>query len=299
MDESTGRPSLAKLLLHRGIYFLEEVNTPEQIDSLEHFPVRDSDVFLVTYPKSGTAWTQQILCSIYHEGHLNKTENIATVDRMPWIEYNIRKVDIDQMPSPRLLTTHLPHYLVPKGLKNKKAKIIYVTRNPKDNMVSYYHYGNMIRESIEEPTVMLEEHFENYCTGKVVGGSWFDHVKGWHSHKGDFNILFLHYEDMMKDLRGAVLKISSFVGKDLDDQTVDAIVEQATFKNMKNDPLANYEYVGPEATKPPKKINFLRKGTIGDWKNVMTVAQNEKFDKIFQEKMKDVPIKFIWDINEN
>ncbi|XP_078504650.1 amine sulfotransferase-like [Lissotriton helveticus] len=178
---------------------------------------------------------------------------------MPWIEYNMRKVDIEQIPSPRLLTTHLPHYLVPKGLKNKKTKIIYVTRNPKDNMVSYYHFGNMMRESIEEPTVMLEEHFEKYCTGKVVGGSWFDHVKGWHTHKGDFNILFLHYEDMMKDLRGAILKICRFVGKDLDDQTVDAIVERATFKNMKNDPLANYENVGPHATKPPKKINFLRK----------------------------------------
>ncbi|XP_078504649.1 amine sulfotransferase-like [Lissotriton helveticus] len=299
MDEGTARPSMEKLFLHRGIYFVEGITTPEVIDSLEDFPIRDTDVFLITYPKSGTTWTQQILSLIYHEGHLNKTENIVTVDRVPWIEYNTRKVDIAHIPSPRLLTTHLPYYLTPKGLKNKKAKIINVTRNPKDNMVSFYYFGNMMRDASGEPTVMLEEHFEKYCTGKVVGGSWFDHVKGWHTHKGDYNILFLQYEDMVKDLRGTVLKICRFVGKDLDDQTVDAIVERATFKNMKNDPLANYENIGPETIKTMKKTNYLRKGTIGDWKNVMTVAQNEKFDKIFQEKMKDVPIKFIWDINEN
>ncbi|KAJ1152323.1 hypothetical protein NDU88_005098, partial [Pleurodeles waltl] len=224
-----------------------------------------------------TVWTQQILSLIYHEGHLNKTENIETVDRAPWLEYNLKKVDFEQRPSPRLITTHLPYYLVPKGLKTKKAKVIYVTRNPKDNLVSYFHFNNMLRQFSENPTTMMEEHFDDYLNGKVVSGSWFDHVKGWHTHKDEFNILFLHYEDMVKDLRGAVLKICSFVGKSMDDQTVDTIVERATFKNMKKDVTANYEKLVQKET--PKTLTFLRKGTIGDWKNVMTVAQNERFDK--------------------
>ncbi|XP_069091450.1 amine sulfotransferase-like [Pleurodeles waltl] len=297
MAEISDKPSIDKLFLHRGIHFLKGVITPEEIDAIEHFPIRDSDVFLVTYPKSGTVWMQQILSLIYHDGHHNKTENLETVDRAPWLEYNFKKVNFEQRPSPRLFTTHLPYYLVPKGLKTKKAKVIYVTRNPKDSLASYFHFNNMLRKFSENPTIMMEEHFDDYLNGKVIAGSWFDHVKGWYTHKDEFNILFLQYEDMVKDLRGAVLKICSFVGKGMDDQTVDTIVERATFKNMKKDVTANYEKLVQKET--PKTLTFLRKGTIGDWKNVMTVAQNEKFDKVFQEKMKDVPIKFIWDINEN
>ncbi|KAM4695158.1 amine sulfotransferase-like isoform 1-T2 [Discoglossus pictus] len=283
------------LFKYKGVYFQTELVNPEEIDAVEHFEIKESDVFLVTYPKSGTIWTQQVLSLIFNEGHRNGTEAIDNMTRVPWIEYNLYKIDYKNRPSPRLFSSHLPYYLMPRDLRNRKGKVIYVSRNPKDAMVSFYHfYKIMAKMSID---IKWEEFFELYLSGLVLGGSYFDHIRGWLTHKEEYNFLFLTYEEMKKDLRSAVLKICQFVGNKLSDEEVETVVQKATFKNMKHDPLANYKFL-PEDVLHKNKGDFLRKGTVGDWKNIMTVAQNEKFDKIYEEKMKDLSVNYVWDIHE-
>ncbi|XP_069830985.1 amine sulfotransferase-like [Dendropsophus ebraccatus] len=280
---------------HKGIYFETSLTSLEAIDAIEDMEIRESDVFLVTYPKSGTIWTQQILSLIFNEGHRNGTEHIDNINRMPWIEYNLNNMDFNIRPSPRLFTTHLPYYLMPRDLRSKMPKMIYVSRNPKDNLVSFYHFYK-IKPDIK-CTISWEKFIEIFISGKVLGGSWFDHLRGWYTHKEDFNILFVTYEEMKQDLRSAVKKICKFVDKNLDEKAIDTVVERATFKNMKEDPVANYRFMSNDVL-DHSKGESLRKGIVGDWKNHMTVAQSEMFDKVYQEKMGDLPIKFLWDLNE-
>ncbi|XP_009895705.1 amine sulfotransferase [Dryobates pubescens] len=287
-------PSKDYLFKYKGFYF--GVNTTlEYVSTLEDFEINDSDVFLATYPKSGTVWTQNILSLIMFEGHRNGTENIDNMERIPWLEYNVSNRNYAELPVPRVLATHLPYYLVPRDLRNKRASVIYVTRNPKDVMVSYYHFSKYMNTLEEIPDFNL--FMERFLAGKVLGSSWIDHVSGWYNHAEDFNILFLTYEEMKKDLRSAVLKICRFLGKKLSEEEVDSVVRQATFDNMKKDPRANYENL-PDEFVARDKGTFLRKGTVGDWKNNMTVAQNERFDQVLMEKIKALPINFIWDIND-
>ncbi|XP_007521098.1 amine sulfotransferase-like [Erinaceus europaeus] len=285
------------LLNFKGYNFERSLVDVNLLENLDDFEVRDDDIFIVTYPKSGTIWTQQILSLICFEDHRYRTKHVDTMDRAPFLEYNIRSMDFLSRPSPRIFTTHMPYYLVPKGLKKTKAKIIYVYRNPKDVLNSFYHFSKVVI-TLEAPQD-LENYMKAFLDGEVVGSVWFDHIRGWYEHRHDFNILFMMYEEMKKDLRSSVCKISRFLEKELNEEDIDAVVQQATFKNMKSDPQANYQSIlKNEIGIRGCDAQFLRKGTIGDWKNLLTMDQSERFDRIFQRKMKDIPLKFIWDINE-
>ncbi|XP_067323086.1 amine sulfotransferase-like isoform X2 [Anolis sagrei] len=288
-------PSEKYVFKHKGSYFVQSLTTPEYIDSLRDFKIRDSDVFIASYMKSGTIWTQHILSMIYHEGHRNGTESMDLLDRAPFLEYKVRKIDYANCPSPRLFTTHMNSQFVPKGLSNGRTKVIYVMRNPKDVLVSYYHFSKVSvhLEEIEDFNMFMER----FLAGKIVGDLWLDHIEGWYAQKDNFNILFLVYEEMKKDLRSAILKICNFLGKNLNEELVDDIMAKASFDRMRVDPRTNTENL-PSDVLDHSKGHFFRKGTIGDWKNTMTVAQNERFDSVFKERMEKLPFKFCWDIND-
>ena len=194
----------------------------------------------------------------------------------------------DAMPSPRPFFGHAAYDMVPGGLPSSSpARYIYVARNPKDVMVSYYyHYvsGNGLFEFLG--TLTWEIFFKLFMDDKTYFGSWFDHVLEWWKHKDDPNVLFLKYEDMHKDHPGAVRTMAEFIGVDLKPDVVDKIVKESTIDRMKANPNTNFSFM-PSGSFALNYINpFLRKGIVGDWKSHFTANQLSTFEAVYQEKMK-------------
>lgn len=50
-----------------------------------------------------------------------------------------------KMDERRFIKTHLPFKLLPPSVMEEKAKVVYIARNPKDVVVSYYHLNKLYR----------------------------------------------------------------------------------------------------------------------------------------------------------
>uniref|UniRef100_A0A8C3FVZ9 Sulfotransferase n=1 Tax=Chrysemys picta bellii TaxID=8478 RepID=A0A8C3FVZ9_CHRPI len=252
---------------------------------IQSFQARPDDLLICTYPKAGTTWIQEIVDMIQQDGDLEKCKRAPVHRRHPFIEWARppQPSGVEQaeaMPPPRTLKTHLPVKLLPPSFWEQQCKFLYVARNAKDCMVSYYHFQRMSKV-VPDPGPW-HEYFEMFMTGKVGWGPWHDHVKGWWKAKDTHCVLFLFYEDMKK-VSGSVG--GEFQGYELPHSCV-LIQAQLTSRHPSSSPLMV----------TPVSASLLSAGTVGDWKNHFTVAQNERFDEDYEEKMAGTNLTFCMEL---
>ncbi|XP_049643511.1 sulfotransferase 2B1 [Suncus etruscus] len=277
---------------YKGIPIPTGLYSPESVSFAENTQdVRDDDIFIITYPKSGTHWMIEILSLILKDGDPAWIRSVPIWNRAPWCEVIQSGYKYEDMPSPRMLSSHLPVQLFTKAFFQSKAKAIYLGRDPRDVLVSLYHYYK-IAGHLKDPG-SPDQFLQNFLKGEVQFGSWFDHIKGWIRMKGKENFLLLTYEELKQDLRGSVLRICEFLGRPLSDEALSSVMEHSAFGAMKDNSMSNFSLL-PRSLIDQSHGNFLRKGVCGDWKNHFTVAQSEAFNKVYREQMRGLP-RFPWD----
>ncbi|XP_037546652.1 sulfotransferase 2B1 [Nematolebias whitei] len=278
---------------YKGIKLPKIAHTPESLKHFEEFTFRPDDVLIVTYPKSGTTWMQEIVPLILSGGDPASVETLHNWDRVPWLEeHRALVLNLEDRPSPRMFTTHFLDDMMPASFFAVKPKVIYVMRNPKDVFTSLFHY-HVMASFLVNP-VPQSEFLHKFLDGRVVFGTWFDHVKSWLNVGEGQQMLYISYEEMVKDLKDSVRRIAQFLEKPLDAEVVEQIANRCLFKNMKKNSMSNYSVV-PCEIMDQTKSEFFRKGVVGDWQNQLTAAEAEYFDAVYKEKMKDVKYTFPWD----
>ncbi|XP_042364287.1 sulfotransferase 2B1-like [Plectropomus leopardus] len=279
--------------LYKGVFMPSLVHTPKSLKYYEQFTFRPDDIVIATYPKSGTTWTQEIVPLIVSGGDPASVETLPNWDRVPWLEEDRACIlNLEQRPSPRMFTTHFQYNMMPPSFFEVKPKVIYVMRNPKDVFTSSLHYHGTASFLVKPGS--QSDFLHKFLDGKVMFGSWFDHVKSWLNAEHKECIMYISYEEMIMDLKDSVARIAQFLQKPLDAEVIDKIADRCLFQNMKQNNMSNYSTV-PHELIDQTKSEFLRKGIAGDWKNQLTVAEAEYFDAVYKDSMKDVTYRFVWD----
>ncbi|NWZ19196.1 ST6B1 Sulfotransferase, partial [Asarcornis scutulata] len=262
--------SLKDLLFsYRGTPYPMTVCSAETFQALENLEARRDDLVLVSYPKCGVNWLIQILNDLIFT--TIQTKPVST--ELPFIECGDpdKYQRMKQIPSPRILATHLNYDCLPKSIFKNKAKILVLFRNPKDTAVSFFHFHNNV------PSVpsysSWDEFFSEFMNGKVGWGSYFDHAVTWNKHIEDENTMIITYEDLKENLTSGVKQIAEFFGFYPAAEQIQCIVDRATFQAMKDKAQETHGAVGSV---------LFRKGVVGDWKNLFTEAQNKEMDAKFK-----------------
>ncbi|KPP62549.1 hypothetical protein Z043_119262 [Scleropages formosus] len=244
-------------LVYHGLLLPRAVHSQDSLQYAENFQVQDEDIFVVTYPKSGTTWMQEIIPLILSGGDLTPVHTIPNWDRVPWLEETRTSLVIDKMRCPRVFVTHLPYHLMPRSFFSSKAKVIYVTRNPKDVAVSSFYFHKMA-SFLDDPG-LFDKFLNKFLSGQVLFGKWTDHVKCWRNLDLGDRILYITYEEMLQDLKGALVRFSRFLNRELTLEALEKVAEHCSFNNMKNNTMSNYSLV-PEDIMDSSKSPFLRRG---------------------------------------
>ncbi|EEF50699.1 cytosolic sulfotransferase 12 [Ricinus communis] len=261
-----------------------------------HFQAQESDIFLVTTPKSGTTWLKAIMFALVNRKHFSDTKQqhpLLTNNPhvlVPFLEHqyiDTQLPDFTSFTSPRLFSTHLPFASLPKSVEDWGCKLVYLCRNPKDTFVSLWHFTNKLRPK-EKGENSLEETFDKFCRGVSLYGPFWDHVLGYwkQSLEKPERVLFLKYEDFKEEPKGHLMKLSEFLNCPFSQEeessgAMDEILNLCSF-----DYLSNLE-VNKTGKLPSGEENsaFFRRGQVGDSKSHLSAEMSEKMDHITKEKL--------------
>jgi hypothetical protein len=250
------------------------------------YKARSDDIFITTYPRSGTHWMSVIVYGLLTNGQPFDKDMGDFLARIPFIDRFGKDAAIN-MTRPGAIDTHYPFDRIPY---HSQAKYIGVIRQPKDVCVSCY------RIFTENPAFGFSEldfsmFFELFIKGQTPYIDYFEHLRLLWSHKDDDNVLLVSYEQMKQDLPGVIQKVAQFLNIDLtnENQLIDRVETYASFDYMKkNFDASQNAFLAQHGKTSGSSMHFIRKGIVGDWSSCMTDEQCQRLDAITIEKTNDM-----------
>lgn len=247
------------------------------------FRFRDGDVVVVTWAKSGTTWTQQIVSQLLLGGAASIVSPGSS-----WVDMRIIPLEemlerLEEESGPRCLKTHLP---VDALVFSPRARYIFVGRDTRDAVWSAYnHQASFTQQGLDmfnltpggegppvtHPRCEIREYYLKFLESGVPPGfpvpPFWDLVQGWWNLRHLPNVLLVHFNRLKSDMASEIRRISAFLGIDINENAWPDIVEHCTFGYMR-DAAARQDNL--ETFFRDGARSFFFKGTNGRWKDVLS-----------------------------
>lgn len=248
------------------------------------------DVFVMTYPKSGTNWMMQIVYQLIHhgEGEFDHIHNVA-----PWPDAELMSpmmrgyaIPLEQATGwqtaperKRVIKTHFNWELL---TYSEEAKYIAVIRDPKDAFVSAYYF--MGESGMGSLMFSVDTLHRMFLTDRFfLGGSWPANAAGYWAQRHRPNVLVLSFKSMKRDLEGTVRRVAEFLGIKVGDNVIQEVCRRASFEYMKK---IDHKF-SPDGFMPSKRaITMVRKGRQGGSGELLTAEQQSAIDEYCVAEMK-------------
>ncbi len=192
------------------------------------FIPREDDVFVASYPRSGTTWMQAIVYLLHlPEGAPLRFGFEHIDDVVPWYERSLsvgtrRAADFEAMLGPRCFKTHLVPRLMPAG-----GRVILMRRNALDVGLSYHRlYADYLGF-----TGSAEAFFERFLQGRVQYGAPAAHWAAWQRREGP--LLEVAYEQLRAQPQAQVERVAAFLGLPSSPSRIEAVVQASDIEAMR------------------------------------------------------------------
>ena len=241
------------------------------------------DTFLVSFPRSGNTWTRFLVCNLINP---DDPVNFAQLEsRIPEI-YDVTDRSLRAFPRPRIIKSH-------ECFDPRYKKIIYIVRDPRDVLISYYEF--QLKRRVISDELSLEEFVPRFMESEIEPktGSWRDHVVSWTATRGgQKNFLLLRYEDMLADTKKESTKIAAFLGLDSSPERIARAVALSSADRMRKlEKEQSRQWKETKKTRQDKP--FVRKAASGGWKSILSEKSVAQLESAWGDVMRSAGYRLV------
>ena len=185
------------------------------IDYVRISEIAAEDIFLIGYPRSGSTLLQNILVGLVFGLGPQCTPDSIIQDLIPDI---YKKLYYRRYMTPMYFKSHnLPD--------PKYKKVIYLVRDGRDALVSYYHYLKIVKGAADMMDMINDR--------DLFPSQWHKHVSAWTLNPFCAEILVIRYEDMLLNPLIQLNRICGFTGIERGQSLLKDISNSTTFPKMR------------------------------------------------------------------